>query len=116
MKVCRMSWGARLLVFTDQDNPSISNTAARRWLFCGMRAAPNLGGEYVREFEAVFADLAKAHDVVFYPFFLDGVATQAKLALRDGIHPNEAGVETIVKGILPKVEELVALVRAKRGS
>jgi len=81
-----------------------------------MRAAPNLGGDYVREYEAVFAELAKAHDVVFYPFFLDGIAAQAKFALRDGIHPNAAGVDTIVKGILPKVEELIARVRAKRGS
>lgn len=77
-------------------------------LLCGMRAAPNLGGEYVRGFESIFEDLARKYDVVFYPFFLDGIATQAKLALRDGLHPNAAGVDVIVAGILPKVEELIA--------
>jgi hypothetical protein len=33
---------------------------------------------------------------------------------RDGIHPNEAGVNAIVVGILPKVLELVAQARARR--
>ncbi len=83
-------------------------------LLSGMRAAPNLGADYVSQFEAIFPDLAKKYDVVFYPFFLDGVATQAKLALRDGMHPNAAGVDTIVTGILPKAEELIARVK-KRG-
>lgn len=83
-------------------------------LLCGMRAAPNLGADYARDFESIFDDLAKKYDVVFYPFFLDGVATQAKLALRDGMHPNAAGVEMIVNGILPKAEELLA--RARRPS
>ncbi len=77
-------------------------------LLAGMRAAPNMGAEYARSFETIFPDLAKKYDVVFYPFFLDGVAAQAKLALRDGMHPNAAGVEIIVDGILPKVEELIA--------
>lgn len=82
-------------------------------LLCGMRAAPNLGAAYVRDFEAIFDDLAKKYDVVFYPFFLDGVATQAKLALRDGMHPNAAGVDMIVSGILPKAEELIARVKQR---
>jgi acyl-CoA thioesterase-1 len=70
-------------------------------LLCGMRAAPNLGDDYVRAFEAVFADLARKYDVVFYPFFLEGIAAQAKFSLRDGLHPNEAGVDAIVAGIMP---------------
>ena len=83
-------------------------------LLCGMRAAPNLGGEYVRGFESIFEDLARKYDVVFYPFFLDGVATQAKLALRDGLHPNPAGVDVIVAGIMPKVEELIARLGSRK--
>jgi acyl-CoA thioesterase-1 len=85
-------------------------------LFAGMRAAPNMGAEYGRAFEAIFPDLAKKHDVVFYPFFLDGVAGQGKLALQDGMHPNAEGVKRIVTGLLPKAEELLARVRAKRGA
>jgi acyl-CoA thioesterase-1 len=81
-------------------------------LLAGMKAAPNMGADYARAFEAIFEDLAQQYDVVFYPFFLDGVATQAKLALRDGMHPNAAGIDVIVQNILPKAEELV--LRAKK--
>jgi acyl-CoA thioesterase-1 len=49
--------------------------------------------------------------VVFYPFFLEGVATDARLNLGDGIHPNQAGVDVIVQGILPHVERLLARLR-----
>jgi acyl-CoA thioesterase-1 len=82
-------------------------------LLAGMRAAPNMGAEYGGAFESIFDDLAKKYDVVFYPFFLDGVAAQTTLALRDGMHPNAAGVETIVNGILPKAEELIARVKER---
>jgi len=84
-------------------------------LLSGMRGAPNMGADYVREFEAIFPALAQKYDAVFYPFFLDGVAADPRLALRDGVHPNGAGVQIIVNGILPKVEELIARVK-KRGS
>jgi acyl-CoA thioesterase I len=85
-------------------------------LLCGMRAAPNMGTEFADAFDTLYDELAKKYDVVFYPFFLDGVAAQAKLAQRDGIHPNAAGVDMIVANILPKAEELIARLRAKRGS
>ncbi len=85
-------------------------------LFTGMRAAPNLGAEYGQAFEKLFSDLAAKYDVVFYPFFLDGIAAQAKFALRDGVHPNADGVIGIVTGILPKAEELIARVKTKKGS
>jgi acyl-CoA thioesterase-1 len=83
-------------------------------LLAGMRAAPNLGAEYGREFEAIYADLARDYDLVLYPFFLDGVAVEANLNQRDGIHPTAAGTDTIVARILPKVEELIARVQANR--
>jgi acyl-CoA thioesterase-1 len=84
-------------------------------LIAGMRAAPNLGTDYVRDFEAIYPELAAKHDLLLYPFFLEGVATVSKLNQRDGIHPTAAGIDTIVIRILPKVEELVARVRADHG-
>ena len=81
-------------------------------LFAGMRAPRNMGPDYARAFDQIFPDLARAHDVIFYPFFLEGVATDSKLNLGDGIHPNQAGVEAIVRRILPQVEQLLS--RARR--
>ncbi len=83
-------------------------------LLCGMRAAPNMGAAYTKGYDAIFPALASTHQVVFYPFFLDGVAADNTLNQRDGLHPNAAGVDAIVKRILPKVEELIARVRASR--
>jgi acyl-CoA thioesterase-1 len=85
-------------------------------LLCGMLAPRNLGADYARAFDPMFAELAKAHGTVLYPFFLDGVAADAKLNQRDGLHPTAAGVDVIVAKILPKVEELIARARAKQGS
>ena len=84
-------------------------------LLCGMLSPPNLGADYARTFNAIYPDLARSYDAVFYPFFLDGVAGQRRLNQGDGLHPTAAGVDVIVAGILPKVEELIARIRAKGG-
>jgi acyl-CoA thioesterase-1 len=84
-------------------------------LLAGMQAPRNMGADYVRAFDAIFPALASSHRVVFYPFFLDGVATDAKLNQSDGLHPNAAGVDVIVERMLPKVEELISAARAARG-
>jgi acyl-CoA thioesterase-1 len=82
-------------------------------LLCGMLAPRNLGPDYGRRSDAIYPELAKAEGVLLYPFFLDGVATDAKLNLPDGLHPTAAGVDVIVAGILPKVEELIARAKAQ---
>jgi len=85
-------------------------------LLAGMQAPRNMGPDYVRAFDAIYPALASTHPVVFYPFFLDGVATDPKLNQGDGLHPNAAGVDAIVARILPQVEELIARARRARGS
>ncbi|HKN29732.1 MAG TPA: arylesterase [Roseiarcus sp.] len=76
-------------------------------LIAGMRAAPNLGADYDRAFDAIFPAVAEASGAILYPFFLDGVAGDAKLNQPDGMHPTAAGVAVIVERILPSVEDLV---------
>jgi acyl-CoA thioesterase-1 len=80
-------------------------------LVAGMRAIPNLGIDFASGFETIYPEIASKYDALLYPFFLDGVAGDAKLNQRDGLHPTAAGVDVIVGGILPKAEELVARVR-----
>jgi len=76
-------------------------------LLAGMLAPPNYGHAFEAEFKAVFTTLAARHDVVFYPFFLDGVAGEAGLTQPDGLHPTAKGVEVIVARILPAVRALL---------
>jgi acyl-CoA thioesterase-1 len=73
-------------------------------LLAGMLAAPNLGPDYAAAFNPIYADLADKYDLPLYPFFLEGVAAQPDLQLADGMHPNAAGVDRMVEGILPLVE------------
>ena len=73
-------------------------------LLCGMLAPPNFGPDYAAKFNAIYPDLAKKFDVPLYPFFLEGVAGDARLNKKDGIHPTAEGVDAIVRGILPSVE------------
>jgi acyl-CoA thioesterase-1 len=77
-------------------------------LLAGMLAPPNMGADYGRSFDAIYPELAEKYGLVFYPFFLDGVAANDKLTLEDGMHPNPQGVAIMVKRILPKVEALIA--------
>ena len=85
-------------------------------MLAGMRAPRNMGAEYVKAFDAIYPALASTHNVVFYPFILDGVAADPKLNQRDVMHPNAEGVDVIVARLLPKVEDLIARVRSSRGS
>ena len=82
-------------------------------LLAGMEAPPNMGKDYADRFRAIYPDLAARYGLVLYPFFLEGVALNDSLLQGDGIHPNTGGVAVIVEGILPKVEELLAQVKAK---
>jgi acyl-CoA thioesterase-1 len=85
-------------------------------LLAGMRAPRNMGPDYTRGFDGIYPALASTHPVVFYPFFLEGVAADPKLNQGDGLHPNAAGVDAIVARILPRVEELITRARRARGS
>jgi len=77
-------------------------------LLAGMRAPPNMGEDYAKAFDDVYTRLDQAFDVVFYPFFLEGVAAIPALNQDDGIHPNAQGVAVVVDNILPSVEQLLA--------
>ena len=85
-------------------------------LLAGMMAPRNLGPEYVQAFDGMYPDLAKTHDLLLYPFFLDGIALDGKLNQGDGLHPNPKGVAEITRRILPKVEQLIERVRAKQSN
>jgi len=83
-------------------------------LLCGMVAPPNYGSEYAAKFNAIYPELSKSFDVPLYPFFLEGVAADAKLNQADGLHPTAEGVDIIVKNILPMVQALLGTISGQR--
>ena len=83
-------------------------------LLCGMLAPPNYGSDYSARFNAIYPDLAKSFGVPLYPFFLEGVAADARLNQADGLHPTAEGVDIIVKNILPTVEAFLGTISGQR--
>jgi acyl-CoA thioesterase-1 len=83
-------------------------------LLCGMVAPPNYGADYSARFNAIYPDIAKQFGVPLYPFFLEGVATDARLNQADGLHPTAEGVDAIVRNILPTVQAFVGSISGQR--
>jgi acyl-CoA thioesterase I len=72
-------------------------------VLAGLRAPPEMGAGYARDFNAVFPTLAKAYNVTFYPDLLAGVARNSALNQADAIHPNAQGAQIIATKLAPVV-------------
>lgn len=69
----------------------------------GMRAPPNLGPDFARQFDTIYPELAQQYRAELDPFILEGVLGDRQLMLPDGIHPNEKGVNAMAARIAPIV-------------
>lgn len=85
-------------------------------VLAGMLAPPNLGVDYKRAFDALYPELAQAHDLLFLPFLLQDVAQVSGLNQADGLHPNGEGVAIMVRHLLPLVTEAMDRVQRKGAS
>ena len=82
-------------------------------ILAGMRIYKNLGPGYANTFENIYPDLAKAHDLIYMPFFLKDVAGNPGLNQRDGMHPTAEGYRIISKNIYPYVVEAINQLKKK---
>lgn len=78
-------------------------------LLTGMLAAPNMGTDYARRFNAIYPKLAEDYRIPLYPFFLDGVIGDPRLMQADSIHPNPAGVDEITRRLTPRIVDVLRL-------
>jgi acyl-CoA thioesterase I len=78
---------------------------------CGMLASPNLGENFTLPYNKIFSDLAKQYDLDFDPFFMEGVAGNPSLLLKDGMHPNAEGVGVIAKRLAPKILRFIEKIK-----
>jgi acyl-CoA thioesterase-1 len=85
-----------------------------RVVLTGMEAPPNFGPAYTAEFRDVYRQLAREHDVIFVPFYLEGVAGIPSLNIEDGIHPNAEGSRIIEKTVWSALEPLLGKQTADR--
>ncbi len=71
----------------------------------GMRAPPNLGADYVGEFDAIYPALAEQYGAELVPFFLEPVYDRPQLIQPDRVHPTAEGIEALVAASLDEVIE-----------
>lgn len=77
-------------------------------VLAGLKAPPEIGRGYARDFDAVFAAVAKAHHVTYFPDLLQGVTRDPVLKQADGLHPNAQGVRVIAGRLAPVVAKALA--------
>ncbi|MEP7327067.1 MAG: arylesterase [Gemmatimonadota bacterium] len=70
-----------------------------RMVLAGMRTLPNMGGRYLAEFVRIYPDLARANNLPFIPFILEGVGGVDSLNQADGIHPTPAGQRIVADNV-----------------
>ncbi len=92
----------------DEILKRLSARPGTRVLLAGMIAPPNMGEDYAKRFNPIYAELAQKYAVAYYPFFLDGVASVAALNQADYMHPNKDGVAIVVERMLPLVQATLA--------
>ena len=68
-------------------------------VLAGMRIHPNYGPRYTEAFHRAYADVAANTGAALVPFLLEGVATNAELMQRDGIHPTDDAQEQILENV-----------------
>ncbi|MEM7660108.1 MAG: arylesterase [Bacteroidota bacterium] len=78
-------------------------------LFTGMMVPPNMGDDYLQEFQQIFPNVAAANreKVSFLPFLLEGVAGEPELNQADGIHPTPEGHEIVAKHVWQALEPML---------
>ncbi len=70
-------------------------------ILAGMRMVTSMGRDYGSRFAAIYPAIAKQHDLMLIPFFLQGVAGDPALNQGDGIHPVAEGYRIISDMIYP---------------
>jgi len=105
--------GVEPKVMRDNVNAIVKTLRAKNVVIvlAGMRMVHNLGESYTRAFAQVYSQIAQQYDLIFMPFFLQGVGGEPSLNQSDGIHPTAAGYERIVDNLYPHVTAAIQKLR-----
>jgi acyl-CoA thioesterase I len=72
-------------------------------VLAGMKTLVNYRPSYTEPYARLYAEIAEQEQILFMPFFLEGVAGKPELSLADGIHPNAKGYQIIAASVYPFV-------------
>jgi acyl-CoA thioesterase-1 len=80
--------------------------AGAQVLLIGMRLPPNYG-RYAKDFEALFAALARQKNVPLVPFLMAGIEEDITKFQADRIHPTESAQAHMLDQAWPSIEQLL---------
>jgi acyl-CoA thioesterase-1 len=82
--------------------------AGARVLIVGMKLPPNYGAAYVREFDALFAEVARARKAGLVPYLFDGFGEDMAWFQPDRIHPTREAQPKMLATVWPALRPLLA--------
>ena len=86
---------------------SAAQSAKAKVLIVGMQLPPNYGPAYVRDFNALFVDVAKAKRVPLVPAFFAGFGDDLALFQPDRIHPTAEAQAKLLDNVWPALQPLL---------
>ena len=85
----------------------LAKASGAKVLVVGMRMPPNFGPSYTAQFEAMYAEVAKAVGGGLVPFFLDRIGTDLSKFQADKIHPTAAAQPQLLDTVWPALAKLL---------
>jgi acyl-CoA thioesterase-1 len=76
-------------------------------ILAGMQLPPNMGFDYINEFNTIFPELAKKNKLELIPFLLKNVGGIPELNQADGIHPTSAGQKILANNVWAVLEKVI---------
>jgi acyl-CoA thioesterase-1 len=84
-----------------------AQAAKARVLVVGMQLPPNYGPAYVREFSALFDDVARARSASIVPAFFGGFGDDLAMFQSDRIHPTAQAQPKLLDAVWPMLKPLL---------
>lgn len=101
--------GGKLATTRDNLDTMVKDAqaAGAKVLLVGMEMPSNYGPAYVRDFRALFADVAKTRKVPLVPSFFAGFGEDLAYFQADRIHPTAEAQEKLLANVWPQLAPLV---------
>ena len=84
-----------------------AKAAGARVMLAGMRLPPNYGADYTRDFNALFAAVAKQEKAALLPFLLEPIAADDAAFQPDRLHPTAAAQPKILDHVWQSLKPLL---------
>jgi acyl-CoA thioesterase-1 len=85
--------------------------AGAKVVLVGMKLPPNYGPAYTREFDAMFAEVAKSQRAALVPFLFEGFGESGEWFQPDRIHPTAAAQPKMLDNVWPVLAPLIVNTR-----